>query len=151
MFNSSHWDTPNQQHKGPEGSGLQSQSAGSKQLLCEAGGEKHIEITLKLSFVSHDPLSSFFILRHVGPPYWRVICCWRQRMAVCFVEMFQKPPICFFLHCTVPYFVYILNIFIVIHHEWLFCFYRCWSVPHYSDEAGGLQSGKGCSWYFFMT
>lgn len=40
MFNSSHWDTPNQQHKGPEGSGLQSQSAGSKQLLCE----KHIEM-----------------------------------------------------------------------------------------------------------
>lgn len=55
MFNSSNWDTPNQQHKGPEGSGLQSQSAGSKQLLCEAGGEKHIEI------VFYFPWSPFLV------------------------------------------------------------------------------------------
>lgn len=42
MFNTSHWNTPNQQHKGPESSGLQGQSAGNKQLSCEAGDEKHI-------------------------------------------------------------------------------------------------------------
>lgn len=113
MFNSSHWDTPNQQHKGPEGGGLQSQSAGSKQQLCEAGDEKHIEITLKLSFISHDPLSSFFILRHAGPPYWRVICCWRQRMAVCIVEIFQKPSICFF--CIALY-----NILFKLLLVWIF-------------------------------
>lgn len=55
-----------------------------------------------------------------------------------------------FLYGTIPYFVQatiILNICFVIYHEWGSCFYRCWSVPHYSDKAGGLQSGKGCSWY----
>lgn len=43
MFNTSHWNTPNQQHKGPESSGLQGQSAGNKQPSCEAGDEKHDE------------------------------------------------------------------------------------------------------------
>lgn len=75
MFNTSHWNTPNQQHKGPESSGLQGQSAGNKQLSCEAGDEKTLQNSLssvdhfEIVLFSPWPLSSFFILRHAGPPY----------------------------------------------------------------------------------